>query len=64
LSAWIEIVRRRYICSELLAISAAAYEAGGRRLERELADGSAPPLRTDHLCLLTLRGDKPSCDSA
>jgi ubiquinone/menaquinone biosynthesis C-methylase UbiE len=64
LSAWIETVRRRDICSELLAISDTAYEAGVRRLERELADGSVPRLRADHLCLLTLRGDKPGRGSA
>jgi ubiquinone/menaquinone biosynthesis C-methylase UbiE len=59
LSEWIEIVRRRDTCSQLLAIPDAAYEAGVRGVERELADGNAPQLRADHLCLLTIRGDKP-----
>ncbi len=59
LSAIIEIVRRRDTCSQLLAIPDDAYEAGVRRLERKLADGSAPQLCADHLCLLTIRGDKP-----
>jgi ubiquinone/menaquinone biosynthesis C-methylase UbiE len=60
LSVWIEIVRRRDICSQLLAIPDAAYEAGVRRLEGESTEGGAPRLRADHLCLLTIRGDKPN----
>jgi SAM-dependent methyltransferase len=47
---WLEIVQRRDTCSQLQSISDAAYAAGVRRLERELADGSAPPTRSDHLC--------------
>lgn len=64
LSAWLEILRRRDTCSQLLAISDAAYEAGVRRLRRELANGSAPQFCMEHLCLLTIRGDKPDCRSA
>jgi hypothetical protein len=60
LSTWIEIVRRRDTCSQLLAIPDEAYEAGVRRLERELGEGTAPQRRADHLCLLTVRGEKPS----
>jgi ubiquinone/menaquinone biosynthesis C-methylase UbiE len=60
LSTWIEIVRRRDTCSQLLAISDAAYELGVRRLERELEKETAPPRHADHLCLLTIRGEKPS----
>jgi SAM-dependent methyltransferase len=60
LSAWREIVQRRDTCSQLLAISDAAYAAGMRRLECELADGSAPRSCADHLCLITIRGDKPN----
>ena len=60
LAKWIEIVRRRDTCSQLLAITEVAYEAGLRRLERELAEGTAPQRRADHLCLLTIRGEKPS----
>jgi hypothetical protein len=41
-----------------LAISDAAYQAGLRRLERELADGDAPQMRADHICLLIIRGDR------
>jgi SAM-dependent methyltransferase len=58
LSAWSEIVRRRDTCSQLLAISDAAYATGMRRLERELADRNMPQSRADHLCLITIRGDK------
>jgi ubiquinone/menaquinone biosynthesis C-methylase UbiE len=58
LLTWIEIVRRRDTCSQLLAIPDVAYEAGVDRLERELGDGTAPQLRADHLCLVTIRGEK------
>ena len=60
LREWIEVVRRRDTCSQLMAISDAAYEAGLRRLERELEQGTAPQKRADHLCLLTIRGEKPT----
>jgi hypothetical protein len=60
LSAWIEIVRRRDTCSQLLAIPDTAYEAGIRRLEREVDQETAPQVRADHLCLLTIRGEKPN----
>jgi ubiquinone/menaquinone biosynthesis C-methylase UbiE len=59
LAEWIEVVRRRDTCSQLLAITDTAYEAGLRRLERELAEGTVPQRRADHLCLLTIRGDQP-----
>jgi ubiquinone/menaquinone biosynthesis C-methylase UbiE len=60
LAEWIEVVRRRDTCSQLLAITDIAYEAGLRRLERELEQGTAPRRRADHLCLLTIRGEKSS----
>ena len=60
LPAWLEILRRRDTCSQLQAIPDAAYEAGIRRLKRELASGSGPRSRADHLCLITIRGDKPA----
>jgi ubiquinone/menaquinone biosynthesis C-methylase UbiE len=60
LSTWIEIVRRRDTCSQLLAIPDTAYEAGVRRLEREVDEGTAPQVRADHLCLLTISGEKPN----
>jgi ubiquinone/menaquinone biosynthesis C-methylase UbiE len=59
LSAWLEIVRRRDTCSQLQAISDAAYKAGVERLARELADPSEPKSRKDHLCLVTIRGAAP-----
>lgn len=55
---WLHVVRRRDTCSQLMAISDAAYTAGLGRLERDLADGSAPLMRPDHLCLVTIRGQK------
>src|SRR5215831_4389960 len=64
LSTWIKVVQRRDTCSQLLAISDAAYKAGLRRLARELEEGTAPRQRADHLCLLTIRGEKPSLCSA
>jgi ubiquinone/menaquinone biosynthesis C-methylase UbiE len=59
LSAWAEIVRRRDTCSQLLAIPDEAYQAGVRRLERELEEGTVSRQRPDRLCLLTIRGEKP-----
>jgi hypothetical protein len=52
------VVRRRDTCSQLMAIPEAAYAAGLHRLEAELADGDTRPIRPDHLCLVTIRGDK------
>jgi hypothetical protein len=58
LHAWLDMVRRRDLDSQLVAISDRAYEEGIARLERELVDPRAAQVRTDHLCLLTLRADK------
>ena len=58
LRVWLDTVRRRDLNSQLLAISDRAYEEGIARLERQLAYGGAAQVRTDHLCLLTIRGDK------
>ena len=58
LGVWLETVRRRDTCSQLLTIPDAAYEAGVRRLEHELAQGNAPLVRADHLCFVTIRGEK------
>ena len=41
-----------------MAISDRGYEAGLHRLESELADANAPKERADHLCLMTIRGEK------
>jgi ubiquinone/menaquinone biosynthesis C-methylase UbiE len=58
LQGWLDMVRRRDLNSQLLAISDAAYAAGIRRLEREVSCGGTPQVRADHLCLLTIRGDR------
>jgi hypothetical protein len=41
-----------------MAISDRTYDAGLDRLLRELADENAPQVRADHLCLLTIRGER------
>ena len=56
LKDWLAVVRRRDSCSQLQAISDAAYEAGLNRLEREVADRPDSPRRADHLSLVTIRG--------
>jgi SAM-dependent methyltransferase len=60
---WLETVQRRDTCSQLLAISDNAYEAGLRRLTHELAGRSGPVLRDNHLCLVTIRGEKREIES-
>lgn len=60
LSDWRSHARRRDICSQLQAISDAAYAAGIDRLERDIADPSFPATRPDHYCRVTIRGDKPA----
>ena len=57
LLAWLEIVRRRDTCSQLQAITDAAYQAGVKRLERDIADPNTSKSRKDHLCLVTIRGE-------
>jgi len=64
LRLWLEIVRRRDTCSQLLTIPDAAYEAGVRRLEHELAAANAPLVRADHVCIVTIRGEKGSGSAA
>jgi len=59
LPAWLDIVQRRDTCSQLQAISDAAYQAGLKRLERDIDDPSAPKSRKDHLCMVTIRGEAP-----
>jgi ubiquinone/menaquinone biosynthesis C-methylase UbiE len=62
LRVWLDTVRRRDTNSQLMAISDSAYEAGIHRLECEVAGGGAPVMRADHLCLITIRGDKNAAD--
>jgi ubiquinone/menaquinone biosynthesis C-methylase UbiE len=56
LQAWLATVRRRETCSQLQAISDAAYRAGVERLESDIADAGAPQSLNDHLCLVTICG--------
>jgi ubiquinone/menaquinone biosynthesis C-methylase UbiE len=58
LATFLEGLRRRDRNSQLLTLSDKAYQAGLRRLESELADPSAPRSRADHLCFITVRGEK------
>jgi ubiquinone/menaquinone biosynthesis C-methylase UbiE len=44
--------------SQLLSLSDAAYAAGLRRIERDLDDPQTPRTRADHLCFVTVRGDR------
>jgi ubiquinone/menaquinone biosynthesis C-methylase UbiE len=60
LGEWLNIVRRRDSCSQLQAIDDAAYEAGVQRLARDVAALTRRLVRADHLCMLTIRGDKPA----
>ena len=59
LGEFLEGLRRRDRNSQLLTLSDDAYDAGLRRLARELEDPAAPDVRPDHLCFVTIRGDKP-----
>ena len=58
LADWLDHVRHRYTCSQLQTISDAAYAAGVRRLESDIAEASKPQTRGDHLCMVTVRGEK------
>jgi hypothetical protein len=58
LRTWFDEVRTRGTCSQLLAIPDPAYEAGLWRLKRELAAQTGPLMRENHLCILTIRGEK------
>lgn len=60
LPAWLDVVRRRDSCSQLQAISNPAYQAGVKRLARDIADPNLPRSREDHLCLMTIRGETPA----
>jgi ubiquinone/menaquinone biosynthesis C-methylase UbiE len=63
LRVWFDAVQRRDTCSQLLAIPDAAYQAGLRRLTHELADQRSPLVRNDHLCFMTIRGEKRAGES-
>jgi ubiquinone/menaquinone biosynthesis C-methylase UbiE len=51
-------VRFRERNSQLLSLSDSAYEAGLRRIERDLDDPQRRKVRSDHLCFVTVRGDR------
>jgi ubiquinone/menaquinone biosynthesis C-methylase UbiE len=53
-------VLRRDTNSQVLTLSDAAYEAGLRRIERDIDGPDASHVRADHLCFVTVRGDKPA----
>lgn len=57
LAQLLQTVRRRDTCSQLQAISDAVYRAGVQRLERDIADPDAARSRSNHLCLVTIRGE-------
>jgi ubiquinone/menaquinone biosynthesis C-methylase UbiE len=56
---WLKVLHRRDTNSQLMTISDAAYEAGLRRLQSELDNAGGALVRPEHLCLVTIRGDKP-----
>ncbi len=60
LTELLNAIRRRDMNSQLLTLSDAAYEAGLRRIECDIADRQTPPVRPDHLCFATVGGDKPA----
>ena len=51
-------VRHRERNSQLLSLPDAAYRAGLRRIERDIDDPQTPKVRADHLCFITVRGDR------
>ena len=60
LADFLRTARRRENNSQLLTLSDAAYEAGLHLIQNHLADPGAPATHSDHLCFLTVRGDKPA----
>ena len=60
LAEFLQTARRRENNSQLMTLSDTAYAKGISRLERELAGAGPPPHYPDHLCFVTIRGDKPA----
>jgi hypothetical protein len=58
LAELLSAVRFRERNSQLLSLSDAAYEAGLRRIERDLDNPQRHKVRSDHLCFVTVRGDR------
>src|SRR5579872_2158357 len=59
LTDFLETVRRRENNSQLMTLSDTAYAAGLSAIERDINDPGMPSIRPDHLCFVTIRGDKP-----
>jgi hypothetical protein len=58
LAELLSAVRFRERNSQLLSLSDAAYAAGLRRIERDLDDPRTPNMRVEHLCFVTVRGNR------
>ena len=58
LAELLSAVRFRERNSQLLSLSDAAYEAGLRRIERDLDNPQTHKVRSDHLCFVTMRGNR------
>jgi len=58
LAELLSAMRFRERNSQLLSLSDAAYAAGLRRIERDLDDPQTPKMRAEHLCFVTVRGDR------
>src|SRR6516225_1923302 len=58
LAELLSAVRFRERNSQLLSLSDAAYEAGLRRIEHDLDNPRRHAVRLDHLCFVTVRGDR------
>jgi hypothetical protein len=58
LAELLSAVRFRERNSQLLSLSDAAYEAGLRRIESDLDNQQTRKVRSDHLCFVTVRGDR------
>ena len=59
LAEFLGTARRRENNSQLITLSDAAYAAGLNAIERDINDPGVPRARPDHLCFVTIRGDKP-----
>jgi len=58
LAELLSAMRFRERNSQLLSLSDAAYAAGLRRIERDLDDPQMPKMCAEHLCFVTVRGDR------
>jgi hypothetical protein len=58
LAELLSAMRFRERNSQLLSLSDAAYAAGLRRIERDLDDPQRPMVRAEHLCFVTVGGDR------